>query len=167
MKKPGCNKCCVPFYCSLTNYECKRSTVTPYWWQKQQMFFSLLFFSKSRNLLPFTTVISQLYYAVTSIKRSCSPFTESMRLVCIIFHLYWMVTESGTVQLKLSEEFSFKQNFIHLFPPKSMLVIFLRKFFYMKWSAKECKKYSLGCHLWHKMAFFIVFITSLFCGACI
>ena len=27
MKKPGCNKCCVPFYCSLTNYECKRSTV--------------------------------------------------------------------------------------------------------------------------------------------
>ena len=27
MKKPGCNKCCVPFYCSPTNYECKRSTV--------------------------------------------------------------------------------------------------------------------------------------------
>ena len=67
----------------------------------------------------FSTLLS-----VTSIKRSCSPFTESLRLVCIIFHLYWMVTESGTVQLKLSEDFSFKQNFIHLFPPKSMLVIF-------------------------------------------
>ena len=44
-----------------------------------------------------------------------------------------MVTESGTVQLKLSEEFSIKQNLIHLFLPKSILVVFLGKFFYIKW----------------------------------
>ena len=78
-----------------------------------------------------------------------------------------MVTESGTVQLKLSEEFSFKQNFIHLFPPKSMLVIFLRKFFTWSGQQKNVKNILLVVTYDIKWRFYIVFITSLFCGACI
>ena len=50
------------------------------------------------------------YGAVTSIKWWWSALTESQLPICIVLHLFWMVTLSRTIQVKLRIIFQVKDN---------------------------------------------------------
>lgn len=50
------------------------------------------------------------YGAVTSIKWWWSALTESQLPICIVLHLFWMVTLSRTIQVKLRIIFQVKVN---------------------------------------------------------
>ena len=83
-----------------------------------------------------------------------SPFTESQQLVCIVVHLYWTVTCSGTTQIKL--KIISQVTFIPCLSPKTKVSGTFKGDFVHLVVSYDIK--------WHSMSFFF-FIIPLFCDS--
>ena len=88
----------------------------PSWWRLESIEhicicvpFRIVWILTKRSVFKVPKFLTPSSIIFTSVKRLWSCLTEPQRPVCIVFHLYWTVTYSGTTQIKLRIIFRVKK----------------------------------------------------------